>query len=656
MTNYPKLQPKKIVREVTDTFRGYNHNLRIKDGEFYDLCNLTSDEFPLLSTRAGEVIIGRRNNISFLDGYGETRNTSSFKCVDVIYKNPHFYYLYRPINGIVSLYEDNTFVASFIGSTDNARLLSFGAYILISGVNAYYNTKDAEDNGLIKDSITFTYTSESVDDHFRSYLCNANKEPIAANDIKKQKAKPATSISQHYWIETDDNGKGIALYRKENSAWVLDQKDNAFQKIFFDVYRRYKTGDYIFIDKENTTLTDAVVPFNTPNFFRIEEEKTIQEDAVEEPYIIISGNIYETIDAAMDMKLTFSNEIPDMDFMCVASNRVWGCKYGRGFVYKYNEKTKSLDRKEENINELYCSALGDFKNWHKYDGISTDSWTASVGSDGEWTGCIAYNSDPIFFKEDKAHRISVSSVGAHRVSEYSCEGVQKGSDKSLTIIENVIFYKSANGIALFEGGMTQTIQKPFGKIKYKKATAASQGNKYYISVLNDNDEENVFVYDTERKTIVKELFPEYFGIAHNAESRIIKFVNDKNGDIYSMCAIPKVGLVDGMVFVKHGGGTEKVKWFCESGILGYEYPDRKYVTRYLIRAKLEAGAAVNIFIEYDSSGTWEPAGRIQVETTNSFLLPVRPHRCDHLRIRLEGDGDVKIFSIARELCKGSDRP
>ena len=38
-------------REMTEVFKGYNHNLRIGDGEFYDMKNLSSNNYPILSQR-----------------------------------------------------------------------------------------------------------------------------------------------------------------------------------------------------------------------------------------------------------------------------------------------------------------------------------------------------------------------------------------------------------------------------------------------------------------------------------------------------------------------------------------------------------------------------------------------------------------------------
>ena len=48
---YPTLKAPNSTRQIVDVFRGFNHNLRIWDGEFYDMRNLTSDEYPVMSPR-----------------------------------------------------------------------------------------------------------------------------------------------------------------------------------------------------------------------------------------------------------------------------------------------------------------------------------------------------------------------------------------------------------------------------------------------------------------------------------------------------------------------------------------------------------------------------------------------------------------------------
>ena len=48
---YPKLTVQNVARQVVDVFGGYNRNLRIGDGEFFDMKNMTSDDYPVLSQR-----------------------------------------------------------------------------------------------------------------------------------------------------------------------------------------------------------------------------------------------------------------------------------------------------------------------------------------------------------------------------------------------------------------------------------------------------------------------------------------------------------------------------------------------------------------------------------------------------------------------------
>lgn len=47
----PQLTETEKQTMMTEVFLGYNHNLELADGEFYDMENLSADEYPLLSPR-----------------------------------------------------------------------------------------------------------------------------------------------------------------------------------------------------------------------------------------------------------------------------------------------------------------------------------------------------------------------------------------------------------------------------------------------------------------------------------------------------------------------------------------------------------------------------------------------------------------------------
>ena len=51
MAVLPILKNEYINREVTDSFSGYRHRLRIEEGELYDCRNLTNRHYPLLANR-----------------------------------------------------------------------------------------------------------------------------------------------------------------------------------------------------------------------------------------------------------------------------------------------------------------------------------------------------------------------------------------------------------------------------------------------------------------------------------------------------------------------------------------------------------------------------------------------------------------------------
>ena len=48
---YPTLGTIQTSRDMINEFKGYNHNLIISESEFFNMENMTSDNYPTLSTR-----------------------------------------------------------------------------------------------------------------------------------------------------------------------------------------------------------------------------------------------------------------------------------------------------------------------------------------------------------------------------------------------------------------------------------------------------------------------------------------------------------------------------------------------------------------------------------------------------------------------------
>ena len=117
--------------------------------------------------------------------------------------------------------------------------------------------------------------------------------------------------------------------------------------------------------------------------------------------------------------VSLARNVPDLTCICECDNRIWGA-----------EGTT-----------IYASALGDPKNFYLYDGLSTDAYAVAVGTDGEFTGCIAYSSTVLFWKEDCVHKVIGSTPSTYEIYTYTVPGVQAGSEKSLVVINETLFYK-----------------------------------------------------------------------------------------------------------------------------------------------------------------------------------------------------------------------
>ena len=103
------------------------------------------------------------------------------------------------------------------------------------------------------------------------------------------------------------------------------------------------------------------------------------------------------------------------------------------------------------------------------------------------------------------------------------------------------------------------------------------------------------------------------------------------------------------------GNTEHdFEWMVETGDIGMESPDHKFISRLNIRLSKLSTSTIQIFAMYDSDGNWESKGEISTTVKNSFIVPIIPKRCDHMRLRIAGKGDAKIYSISKISEQGSD--
>lgn len=591
MPFFPTVQAQTAQRRVTDVFAGYNHNLRINEGEFYDEENLCSDDYPLLSTR-------RHRGVYAAPAAAQGLIAKDALCY---------------VDGTEFVINEKRIEMGLSTEAEMCpkSLVSMGAYVIILPDRKYINTADLSDFG----SIEASYTSVS-DVTFN--LCAVDG---AGLDVIAGAAAPENPKNGEYWLDTSATPHTLKVYSETSAMWM---------SVVTTYVKISATGIGAQFEQYDGVTISGIVKTGV---------KDLNGSAIiwakDENYIVVVGILdTEITQTAEEGAVTIARKMPEMDFVIESSNRLWGCKYGM------------VDGKT--VNEIYASKLGDFRNWNCFMGISTDSYAASCGTDGQWTGAITHLGYPLFFKENCLHKVYGTAPSSYQIQTTACRGVQKGSGKSLAIVNEVLYYKSRGGVCAYDGSLPTEISEAFGGVLYSDAVGGGHRNKYYLSMKDSGGIWHLFVYDAR------------LGVWHREDNTHANAWCSCRDEMYYIDA------ADGKIRTVLGSGqteTEKIQWRAETGLFvsvlsSAKYPDyaagKKYVGRLMLRMTLDPGATMQAYVEYDSSGVWEQLWSMTGKTLQTFTFPVRPRRCDHFRLRLVGQGGAKLYSLTKTLEKGSD--
>ncbi|MBS7174654.1 MAG: hypothetical protein KH050_10365 [Clostridiaceae bacterium] len=343
--------------------------------------------------------------------------------------------------------------------------------------------------------------------------------------------------------------------------------------------------------------------------------KTAILQEVEENALTIVGIVAE--DFTQTGGLIVHRKLPPMDFVTESENRLWACS---------SEK-----------HEIYASKLGDPKNWYCYEGISTDSYAVTVGSDGDFTGACTYLGNILFFKEDTVHKIYGSQPSNFQVMSSSIRGVAKGSEKSLAIVNETLYYQSRNGIVAYAGSAPTKISEALGEEAYHSVHAGAIGNKYYASMCRGENEWHLFVWDEGK------------GMWHREDNTHALGFAALSGELYYLDA--DTSCLKTVV----GNDPEEVFWLAQFGEWNDSSFDKKYISKIQVNAQLSEHATLEIALKTDSAPLWETVYRVTSSEKRTYTIPILPRRCERFQCRLSGKGMCKIFSIAKTVEFGSER-
>ena len=568
----PVLDEIDTKRELVTAFGGYNHNLSISSGEFYDMKNMSSDLAPVLSPRKRR---GRLRTLTKPNGLFAHNKLCWVDGTDMYY------------NG------------SVVGTVADSKkqFVAMGAYIIVWPDKVYYNTYTGEFGSLENETSTSSATAT---------LCKA--DGTAYENITVSDSAPSNPTDGKLWIDTSETPHVLKQYSTVNSGWV------GIPTVYVKIAAAGIGSG--FSEHDGVTISGFT------------------NDSLNGDFILYgAGDDFVVITAIIDASITetgtvtVKRSIPDMDFITESENRLWGCSSAN--------------------HEIYACKQGDPKNWHCFMGIATDSYAATVGSGGDFTGCCAHNGFVMFFKDNAIHKIYGTKPANYQLSESNVRGVEAGSAGSLVVANEVLYYKARNGICALTSSLPEGISAAFGQTLYKNAVAGALGSKYYVCMEHISGvSHSLFVYDAEKGMWHKEDDVNVLFFASLGNE--LYFINGSDNGLYSVGG-------DISAYAAFGAALEpSVNWFCESGDIGLGDPNNKYISKIQLRVEVSPGSTLKIELKYDGIGEWEEKARLGFASKRAFTIPIIPRRCDTMRIRISGRGECRIYSVSKIIEKGSE--
>lgn len=692
---YPTLSNEAASRDMVSAFLGYNHNPVIADGEWFDMANLTSDSYPVLAPRRPRTKYDSLPNIRGALWYDGSLWTVQDKAICK--------------DGVEIQHTLMT------RSTGTVQMVSMGAYIIIydggEGTDTdqqnasercvWINTipKDGKyeygsvNNSVVKEGIKAAndyyhpeydpggreYQRRGIYDAYIFEPCDADGNVYSSDYIQAEPPSAETVKADHpnvgngdsvYWVNTSATPHTRYQWSSATDNWVpmtsvyirislaQNTRSNgtygwhtsggimpaAYDTVYLNGfggkigYEVYNTdGTFMYYATDGNRWPD-------PQVAGLDGARIIYASGTDEDtsgytsgtdWIVVQGELDQRYVCCYVYSTRWYRRMPNLDYICEHENRLWGCRRGINLDGEY-------------VNEIYCCKQGDFRNWQSYIGVATDSFAVSVGSEGSFTGICAYGGYILAFKESCVHKIYGNYPANYTLSTAPIQGVESGSSRSLCVVNNILHYKSRRAVCSFDGTQATEISTALGGVTYSNGIGGVYGSKYYLNLTDTDGNQHLFVYDTQKGFWHREdILPAYRMVSTDEEILSIS----KDGEVTGLRGIKMRSEASYFADPESEG---KVAWAVESGMIGTGYADYKYCSRLMIRMALALGTEAKFYIQYDSLGDWEYLFTMKSNNTRSFSVPVRPKRCDHFRIRIEGVGSFMVYNLTKTMTQGSD--
>lgn len=629
------------TKKNTYRFFGLNRNRFTDNGEFEDMTNMSSREYPCAaprghrksyaeipgiiqavaapdSSKSGSVIAGFTgiaDGAFYYDGVKKSgkyvlRDTFTWSIVrkNMLYvisgynseTNAHVMYFYN-INtnkfdhgGAIM---DNLIVTA--GADENGSYLQTFRY-RFSGVNSYSVTN--ADGDVINNR-----------DFFNTYFGTAYSYAKSTNIFEE-----VFSVGDQVTISgfpTSADNRGEVWYYNSSSDDVVPQ-----EKLDYSVNNTVDADMYASFDDVNR---NDIITAYVKSFSSIEHHV----NGVTTYSHLIYFNLYNKNDEAFSFDtmestththycsgVTISKRMPKFDNICIFNHSLFGSLFNGNALYgSFVNELTDFQSTDENGIRLYSYLESDYP--------------------GKFTGLCVYNNELIAFKESSISIIYGSNYSSY--SQYIISGIGCIDKESIAVTPRGIIFLSYNGFYMFTGSSTPML------------ISSCMKDTKFISAIGGYDEANRI----------------YYACAVDSEGHRLLYTYSLD---YSIWHIEDDINVSGM-FMYRGGfyiaDKEKVylvnmfpaaasdKWSFTSVRTHNSTLDNKTINEIWIRADCDSGGRFTVEVSVDD-GEWTNHGEYGFVGLYVYHVPVRIESGSTFRYRISGNGNIIIHEIELNMPTG----
>lgn len=314
---------------------------------------------------------------------------------------------------------------------------------------------------------------------------------------------------------------------------------------------------------------------------------------------------------------------PDMDYVCVHNNRIWGVK--GNYIYA-------------SANGYAMGKAGEDGRygWTQFfdaNGAPDDngSFYQQVASDGDFTGIVSWDDRIVALKERCHHEINGSYPSNFALSTISKTGTI--NNRSIAEVGGRLMYASTSGVYLYAGGVERECGRRLNE-NVKGAVAGTDGARYYLC-LDNGTEKKLYVYHSAVDVWTEET------------SLDVTAFSIHKGDVYALCADGKI------VRMNDPASTEEVTWNFSFS----DYADSVYINsivqKLILKIKASPGVPIKVLLSTDGKDfVTLKEYTFRDETMQTVKFPLNRGR-EHI-IRVEGKGDIDVYGYQLTVQKGGE--